>query len=164
MFLNLYQKSSTTLQILLHLNIVYTLFWEVIEIICFVFKRYNLIYPTNAFGIELSMTFLLILNEFVRQFFGIKGNLTQRVSLLIIFLIFNACCALGFVFFLIWQSYVQRVEIILSSIALLFILTETIFTIVTIIRLKIITKDLTVQQKIDKIKEARDKFQQTKND
>ncbi|CAF0767030.1 unnamed protein product [Didymodactylos carnosus] len=164
MFLTSSLRSSITLQILLHVNIIYTIFWQIIEILCFIFKFYNLPYPTNAFGIELSMTFLLVLNDFIRQFFGIKGNLTQRIPLLITFLVFNAFCSLGFVFFLIWQSYVQRVEIILSSLALLIILIETIFSIVTIIRLIIPVKFLTPQQKLDRIREARENFQKNKSE
>ncbi len=159
MFLTGSDQSSTALHILLRVNINYTFFWFILEILLFIFKYYNLPYATNAFGIEMSMIFMLCFNEFLRQFFGIKGNLMLQSSLLIIFIVYGIVCIIGFVFFLVWQSYIERVEILLSAIGLALIAIEILLSIITIIRNRRAMPVLTKEQKIERIKQAQLRFQ-----
>jgi transmembrane protein 216 len=154
MFLTVSDQSSTALHILLRLNINYTIFWFILEIILFIFK-----YASNAFGIEMAMIFMLCSNEFLRQFFGIKGNLRLQNSLLIIFIVYGIVCIIGFVFFLVWQSYVQRVEILLSAIGLTLIAVEILLSIITLIRNRRAMPVLTKEQMIKRTQVAKTRFQ-----
>jgi transmembrane protein 216 len=159
MFLTVSDQSSTALHILLRLNINYTIFWFILEIILFIFKFYNVSYASNAFGIEMAMIFMLCSNEFLRQFFGIKGNLRLQNSLLIIFIVYGIVCIIGFVFFLVWQSYVQRVEILLSAIGLTLIAVEILLSIITLIRNRRAMPVLTKEQMIKRTQVAKTRFQ-----
>jgi len=159
MFVTISDQSSTALHILLRTNIYYIMFWFILEILLFIFKYYNVPYATNAFGIEMSMIFMLCFNEFVRQFFAIKGNLTLRSGYLIISIIYGIVGIIGFVFFLVWQSYIQRVEILLSAIGLTLIAIEILLSIMTIILNRRAMPVLTDQQKLQRLNEAQTRFQ-----
>ena len=159
MFLTVSDQSSTTLHLLLHANILYTIFWFILEILLFIFKYYHLTYAANAFGLEFTLVFILAFNDLLRQFFGIKGNLMLQNGLLIGFILYGLFCALGFVFFLILQSYVQRIEILLSGIGLALILIEILLSIITLIRNSRAMPVLTKEQKIARLNQAQKRFQ-----
>jgi transmembrane protein 216 len=165
MFLTVSDQSSTALHILLHANILYTILWFILEILLFIFKYYHLSYAANAFGVEISLVFMLCFNDFLRQFFGIRGNLMLDSGLLMIFIVYGLFCAIGFVFFLILQSYVQRLEILLSGIGLALIVIEILLSIITIIRNSRAMPVLTREQKIARLNQAQKRFQASiKND
>jgi transmembrane protein 216 len=159
MFLTVTDPSSTALHILLRINIHYTIFWFILEILLFIFKYYHVPYATNAFGIEIAMIFMLCFNEFLRQFFAIKGNLTLQSNHLIISIIYGIICIIGFIFFLVWQSYIQRTEILLSTIGLTLITIEILLSIITIIRNSRVMPVLTTEQKLERMKRANRRFQ-----
>lgn len=126
--------SSTSLHILLNVNIYYTLCWFVMEILCFVFKSYHVVYAGSALGQEIALVFILSFNDYVRQFFGMKGNLNLTRGLFVLFILYGFVCMLGFIFFLVLQSYVQRLEILLAGIGLALIAVELILCVMTMIR------------------------------
>lgn len=159
MFLTISDKSSTALHILFRLNVHYTIFWFILEILLFIFKYYNLPYATNAFGIEMAMIFMLCFNEFIRQFFGIKGNLMLKADHLIISIVYGVFCIIGFIFFLVWQSYIQRVEILLSTISLTLIVIEILLSIITLFLDSRAMPVLTKEEKLLRMKEAQLRFQ-----
>ena len=161
MFLAVTDQSSTALHILLHANLLYTTFWFILEILCFSFKYYHLAYASNAFGVEMSIIFMLWFNDFLRHFFGIKGNLMLKPALLIMFILYGLFCAVGFVFFIVLQSYAQRVEILLSSIGLAFIVVEILLALITLIRNSRPAPMLTQGQQIVRLNQAQAKFQRS---
>jgi hypothetical protein len=159
MFLTVSDQSSTALHILLHVNIGYTIFWFILEILCFIFKYYHLTYGTNDFGMEFTIVFMLCFNDCLRHFFGIKGNLMLNPGLLILHILYGIFCAIGFVFFLFLQSYTQRVEILLSAIGLTLIIIEILLSIITLIRNSRAMPVLTKEQKIVRLNQAQTRFQ-----
>ncbi|CAF1372673.1 unnamed protein product [Adineta ricciae] len=161
MFLTVSDPSSTALHILLHANIVYTIFWFLIEILLFVFKYYNLYNVHHAFGLELSSVFMLCFNDFIRHFFGIKGNLLLSIKLLVLFIFYGLFCAIGFVFFLRFQSFTTRTEVLLSGISLLLILFETLLAIITLVRNSRAMPVLTKQQQLIRLNRAQQRFQRS---
>lgn len=158
MYLTITDPSSTTLHLLLHANNFYSILWFILEILLFIFKFNHLIYPKHAFGLEFTMIFVLCFNDLIRQRFGIRGNLMLQPSLLILFIVYDFICAIGYVFFLIGQSYVQRTELLLSGISLLLILLEFIFSIVILIRNSRAMPILTIEQKLERFNQMQKKF------
>lgn len=158
MFLTVSDPSSTALHLLLHANILYTILWFILEIVLFIFKYFHLPYARHAFGLEFSIVFILCCNEFLRQFFGRKGNLMLQTNLLIFFLVYGVFCAIGFVFFLLWQSYIQRVEILLSGISLTLILIEVLLSIIVLIRNRRAMPVLTSDEKLRRLNQANKQF------
>ncbi|CAF0937328.1 unnamed protein product [Adineta steineri] len=159
MFLTVSDQSSTALHILLHANLPYTIFWFIMEILLFTFKNFHLTYASNAFGIEISLVFMVCFNDLFRQFFCIKGNLMLNNALLIISIFYGLFCAVGFVFFLILQSYAQRLEMLLAGISLTLILIEILLSIITLIRNSRAMPVLTKDQKIARLNQAQKRFQ-----
>ncbi|CAF3704599.1 unnamed protein product [Rotaria socialis] len=161
MILTVSDQSSIALHILLHCNIAYSILWFILEILIFIFKFYHLAYAPNAFGVEISSVFMLLFNECIRHYFGIKGNLMLQTVLQIIFIIYGIFCAVGFVFFLILQSYVTRLEVLLSGIGLALILIGIILSIITLIRDSRPMPVLTREQKIVRLHQAQKRFQES---
>ncbi|CAM4777848.1 unnamed protein product [Rotaria magnacalcarata] len=159
MFLTVTDPSRIALQILLHVNIHYTILWFILEILLYIFKYYNLPYAMNAFGTEMAIIFMLCLNEYIRQFFGMKGNLRLNNVFLIISILYGFFSIIGFIFFLVLQSYAQRVEIILSSIGLALITVEILLSIITIILNKRLMPVLSDSEKLVRLNKARKQFE-----
>lgn len=161
MLLSITDQSSTALHLLLRLHRHYIIFWFILEILLFIFKYYHVPYASNAFGIEIAMIFMLCSNEFVRQFYAIKGNLTLKTNHLIISIIWGVFCIIGYVFFLVWQSYIQRAEILLSAIGLTLIGLEMLLSLITIIRKSRIVPNLSREQQRIRIQQAHERFQRS---
>lgn len=66
-------------------------------------------------------------------FSGQKGNLTERSLAVAICLVFSVVSAIGAIYFLLWQTYVLRSEVILVAIELVFIGFEVIFSIISMV-------------------------------
>jgi len=64
---------------------------------------------------------------------GYKGNLTEHVLTVAVSLIFTITSLFGFLYLLLWQTYVLRIDVILNSIEIVFIGLEVIFGIICII-------------------------------
>ena len=64
---------------------------------------------------------------------GYKGNLTEHVLIVAMSLIFTVTSFFGFLYLLLWQTYVLRADVILNSIQIAFICLEIIFSIICII-------------------------------
>lgn len=159
MFLTVVDRSSIVLHILLRVNIYFTIFWFILEVPLLIFKYYHLPYASNAFGLEMSIIFMLCLNEFLRHFFGIKGNLIMKMGYLAISAVYGGFSMVGFIFFLVLQSYTQRVEILLSAIGLTLITIEIIFSIITMININRLPSVLTREQKSKRTKKAQEQFE-----
>lgn len=148
---------------MLRANSVYTLFWLIMEIPCFIFKYHQFNYSSSGFGLEFAILFVVALNDFVRHYFGIRGNRLLNTSLMATFIIYGLFCAAGFVFFLILQSYTQRIEVILSGIALLLIVVELLLTIVTMIRARRPVMPLTQTEQIQRYEKTRERVRSAMN-
>jgi len=64
---------------------------------------------------------------------GYKGNLTEHVLTVVMSLVFTITSFFGFLYLLLWQTYVLRADVILNSIEIVFIGLEVVFSIVCII-------------------------------
>ncbi|XP_064423447.1 transmembrane protein 216 [Latimeria chalumnae] len=124
--------SSTPLEVLLFLNGWYFAAYFVAEILIFVYKGQLLPYPTANLTLDLVMLFLYLGIEVIRIFFGSKGNLSQRKVTLSISLGLTIPAAMMAVYYLLLQTYVLRVEVILNAILLVFYALEFILDIVAL--------------------------------
>ncbi|KAK7916220.1 hypothetical protein WMY93_011981 [Mugilogobius chulae] len=112
--------SSAPLQILLYLNKWYFTSFYLAEVLMFIYKGVLLPYPTDNLVLDVVLLLLFLALETLRIFYGEKGNLCERplsscVSVLVLF----PCAALS-VYFLLLQTFVLRLEVILNSILLCF--------------------------------------------
>nr|CAB3267072.1 transmembrane protein 216-like [Phallusia mammillata] len=125
--------SSLPLQIFYELNSYYFGLFFVAEILLFVYKAEMLYYPSQTLGIDLGLLFVLTFLEMLRLFVGCKGNLTERTltSLFSVFLL--AVSAALVVYFLLWQTFVLRIDLVLCGILLFLHLLQFVFSLIATI-------------------------------
>lgn len=111
-------NSSLAYEILLYLNSFYFGMFAICEIWLTIFKTFNFPYPVGSFVSEIILLILLCCTEAIRIFLGRKGNLTERSFPVLISIVLTVPSVLGVVYFLIWQTYVLRLEMILCIIQL----------------------------------------------
>ncbi|XP_036932862.1 transmembrane protein 216 [Acanthopagrus latus] len=112
--------SSTPLQVLFYLNSWYFAAFYLAEILMFIYKGILLPYPSDNLVLDVVLLLLFLGLETLRIFYGWKGNLCERslascVSLFILI----PCVALA-VYYLLLQTFVLRLEFLLSAVLLCF--------------------------------------------
>ncbi|XP_007885617.1 transmembrane protein 216 [Callorhinchus milii] len=125
--------SLMPLEVLLFLNSWYYAVYFVAEILLFIYKSLLLPYVSPNLTLDLVMLFLFLGIEVIRIFFGSKGNLCQRKLPLSISLGLLAPSALMAVYYMLLQTYVLRVELIINAILLVFYVLELILVLVALI-------------------------------
>ncbi|CAK8673946.1 unnamed protein product [Clavelina lepadiformis] len=124
--------SSLTLEIFFTLNAYYfALFW-LLEILLFVYKAEILPYPGTNIALDIVLIFVLAAIEVLRIFIGSKGNLTEHSLSTIISLVFLACSVVLVIYFLLWQTYVMRADVVLCGILLSLQAVEFLFSVVAL--------------------------------
>ncbi|PSN39924.1 Transmembrane protein 216 [Blattella germanica] len=82
------------------------------------FKATNLPYPTGTIVSEYILLVFLCCVESMRIFLGRKGNLTERSFSVLMSIALTVPSVFGVLYFLIWQTYVLRLEVVLCAIQL----------------------------------------------
>ncbi|CAH1250588.1 TMEM216 [Branchiostoma lanceolatum] len=118
--------SSLPLQVLYYLNGWYFSFFWIAEALIFVYKGEVLPFPSTNLASEIVLLFLLGIIEVIRLFFGSKGNLTERIISMVVSILLCLPVLFTVLFFLLWQTYVLRAEVILCAILLVFLGLELI--------------------------------------
>lgn len=127
-------NSSLTYEILMYLNSFYFGMFAVCELSMWLFKVANMPSPgASQILTEFALLFFLIITEIGRIYLGRKGNLTERVLPILIGIVLTIPSSLATLYFLLWQSYVLRLEVILCSIQLVLLASEMIIAIMCLI-------------------------------
>ncbi|XP_054476702.1 transmembrane protein 80-like [Anoplopoma fimbria] len=113
-----HQLSSVTLQLLLKLTSVYFVLYFLLTLGLIIRKSLVLSYPADALVCDVCLLFLLALLEVLHYSCGVRGHLTESEILILTNLIVTGTTILLTVYFLVWQTYVMRLDVILSSILL----------------------------------------------
>ncbi|XP_062506664.1 transmembrane protein 216-like [Corticium candelabrum] len=124
--------SSLPLQIFVYFNGGYLPLFFLIECLVFMYKGTVLPYPGSNLAAEVVLLFLYAAVEACRLFFGAKGNLTQRKVPLLVALGLSIPVLFGYLFFLLWQTYVLRLEVILVGIGMVLLGFQILFSLVTV--------------------------------
>jgi len=125
--------SSLPLQIFLYFHYYFFFLYFIIEIFAYIYKKAILPYPTNIFGWEISALVFLSIVDMSRLALGSKGNKTQDITLMVIFLILTVPSLLGSIFFLKWQTYILRLDQVVNIVSLIFISCEVLLALLTIL-------------------------------
>ncbi|EEB10956.1 conserved hypothetical protein [Pediculus humanus corporis] len=127
-------SSSLGFEILLYLNSYYFCIFIIAEICIGIFKIINLPYPTGVLMSESLIMIFLSCTETIRIFMGHKGNLTEQSLGVLISILLTIPSVLGILYFLLWQTYVLRIESILCGIQLSLQGIEFCFAIICLLR------------------------------
>ncbi|XP_048339888.1 transmembrane protein 80 isoform X2 [Sphaerodactylus townsendi] len=126
------QLSSVSLQILFNLNGVYYIFYFLATLLMIIYKSQVFTYPDNFLTIDLLLLFIMTILESIRLYFGIKGNLTEEEAPLGVSLVISVGTVILSVFFLVWQTYVLRADVIINAVLLVMYGFEGILEIIAI--------------------------------
>uniref|UniRef100_H2Z014 Transmembrane protein 216 n=1 Tax=Ciona savignyi TaxID=51511 RepID=H2Z014_CIOSA len=110
--------SSVSLEIFLYLNAYYLALFVLAEVLLVVYKAEVLPYPSNNIALDVVLVFLLAFIELMRIFMGSKGNLTEHVVASAISLGFLIPSVVLTLYFLLWQTFVLRVDVVLCGVML----------------------------------------------
>uniref|UniRef100_W5LWF9 Transmembrane protein 216 n=1 Tax=Lepisosteus oculatus TaxID=7918 RepID=W5LWF9_LEPOC len=123
---------SAPLQVLLYLNGWYFAVFFIAEILMFVYKGVLLPYPPANLTLDLVLLFLFLGLEILRLFYGSKGNLCQHSLTLGLSVGLLVPCAVLSVYFLLLQTFVLRLELLLNAVLLVFYCLELLLGLVTL--------------------------------
>ncbi|XP_059045477.1 transmembrane protein 216-like [Achroia grisella] len=125
-------NSSLAYEILLYLNSFYLGMFFVCEVAMGILKAINVSYPENALLTEAGIFCALCLVEVIRIFLGRRGNLASKRIPVFLSVLLTVPCAVGVCYFLIYQTYILRLEYIWCAVMLIFHALELAFAILFI--------------------------------
>uniref|UniRef100_A0A2D4I133 Transmembrane protein 80 n=4 Tax=Micrurus TaxID=8634 RepID=A0A2D4I133_MICLE len=124
--------SSVPLQILFFLDGIYYVFYFLAALLMIIYKSQIFTYPYNLLTLDLMLLFFMALLEAIRLYFGTKGNLTEEEAPLGISLGVTIGSVLLSVYFLVWQTYILRADVIINVVLLVAYGLEGILQIIAI--------------------------------
>ncbi|XP_061466001.1 transmembrane protein 80 [Rhineura floridana] len=124
--------SSVPLQILFYLNAVYYIFYFLATLLMIIYKSQVFTYPDDFLALDLVLLFCMAVLEAIRLYFGTKGNLTEEEAPLGISLVITAGSIILSIYFLVWQTYVLRADVIINVALLVICGLEGILQIIAI--------------------------------
>lgn len=86
-----------------------------VELFLLLFKGLSFPYPSGNMASEVCLLAFLTVVENVRLTLGKRGNLTERSPCLVLSLVLTVPAVLGAVYFLVWQTYVLRLDLVLAA-------------------------------------------------
>ncbi|XP_053142366.1 transmembrane protein 80 isoform X2 [Hemicordylus capensis] len=104
------------LQIIFYLNGVYYIFYFLATLLMIIYKSQLFTYPDNFLALDLILLLVMAILEALRLYFGTKGNLTEEEAPLGISLVITAGSIILAVYFLVWQTYVMRADVIINAV------------------------------------------------
>ncbi|XP_063294870.1 transmembrane protein 80 [Pelobates fuscus] len=124
--------SSVPLQVLLYLNVAYYVFYFLATLLMIIYKSQVLSYPDSNLALDLGLLFIMAILEFLRLYFGTKGNLTEEELPLGFSLFLTAGNIILSIYFIVWETYILRADIIINAILLVLYGLEVILELFTI--------------------------------
>ncbi|XP_034978096.1 transmembrane protein 80 [Zootoca vivipara] len=124
--------SSVPLQILFCLNVVYYIFYFLATLMMIIYKSQVFTYPDDFLALDLILLFIMAVLEAIRLYFGTKGNLTEEEYPLGISLVITAGSIILSIYFLVWQTYVLRADVIINVVLLVTCGLEAILQVIAI--------------------------------
>lgn len=124
-----HQKSLLTVslgfQIFAHYHQYFIVCWYTYTILSYVAKTVWLIYPTKIFGWEIAILVFFFFIDTMRLWLGLKGNKTQRRSMLGLCLIMGIPVLYGNVFFMYYQTYIFLMDRLMCGVTLCIVSIES---------------------------------------
>ncbi|NWX19183.1 TMM80 protein, partial [Aegotheles bennettii] len=126
------QLSSLPLQMLFYANGIYYIFYFSATLAMIVYKSQVFSYPDNFLAPDLIWLFIMALLEVLRLYLGSKGNLTEEEAPLGLSLAITGGSVILSLYFLVWQTYVLKADVIINAILLCTYGLESILKVIAI--------------------------------
>ncbi|KAK1159744.1 transmembrane protein 80-like isoform X1 [Acipenser oxyrinchus oxyrinchus] len=126
------QLSSVPLQMLFFLNGVYYGFYFLATLLMVIYKSQVLSYPDGNLALDLALLFIMAILEAIRLYLGVRGNLKEEEVSVGISLALTVGSMLLSVYFMVWQTYVLRADVIVGAVLLVIYGLEAILDVTAI--------------------------------
>ena len=127
-------RSSIVFEIFLTINRWAVLLWLLIESLSFVYKNATILYPSQG---QIAGEIILMLSVFFVDLFrillGSISNRTESILLTAITIVLTVAVFFGYLYFVLWQLFVIRAELIMTIITLIFTASDIVFLILCIV-------------------------------
>ncbi len=135
-------SSSIALEIFVFIHKIYMIFYNIVLFLLFIFKRFAFEYPYKRIipDVFLAIVFLII-NIFRIRLTSI-GNKTERALILLFAVIFGVIILFEYFYFMLIQTFVTYFDLVFSSIGLVIIFLELLFSILTMFNIKVHEKSI----------------------
>jgi transmembrane protein 216 len=114
-------------QTMIAFNKVFSFIYFISEIALFIYKDVNLYYPPHTISVEITCLVFFLIVQLVRFYLGALGNRSETSIYVMFCLIFIIVPLYTFVHFLILQTYVLYIEMILNGIGIGLTVIELVF-------------------------------------
>lgn len=101
-------------------NYYYYCMLTVITSVLYLYKLFHLPYPVGHVASEVLIFIFLCSVQFMRLYLCRKGNLTDTWPPMLVSLLLEIPSLLGVLYFLLWQTYVLRIEVIAVYVEIVF--------------------------------------------
>ncbi|XP_034626301.1 transmembrane protein 80 [Trachemys scripta elegans] len=105
-------------EILFYLNGFYYIFYFLATLLMIIYKSQVFSYPDNYLALDLALLFIMATLEAIRLYLGTKGNLTEEEVPLGVSLVITVGSIMLSVYFLVWETYVLKADVIINAILL----------------------------------------------
>ena len=112
---------------MIEFNKVFSIIYFFSEIALFVYKDVNLHYPPNTISVEITCLVFFLIVQLVRFYLGALGNRSETSIYVMFCLVFIIVPLYTFVQFLVLQTYVLYIEIIINGIGISLTAIELVF-------------------------------------
>jgi hypothetical protein len=127
-------RSSVVFEIFLTINRWCLLLWLLVESLSFVYKNATIIYPSQGFiAGEIILMLSVFFIDLFRILLGSISNRTESILLSALTIILTIAIFFGYLYFIQWQLFVIRAELIMTIIALIFTGSGIVFLILCIV-------------------------------
>ncbi|KAJ8402947.1 hypothetical protein AAFF_G00362610 [Aldrovandia affinis] len=126
--------SSVTLQLVLYLSAIFFLFYFLSMLCMIIYKSQVFSYPDGNLALDLCLLFLMAVLELLRLYWGMRGNLQESEKYVGVSLALTGITVLLSVYFLLWQSYVLRADVIINAVLLSIYLLAALLGLVALAR------------------------------
>ena len=125
-------------QMLIYYHFYFLCFYYITNIIGYIWKKSVLYYPNTIFNWEISTFCFHAFLDIIRWHLANKGNKTKRRNMLILMIILSIPVLIGNYFFMNWQTYVHKYDLILNIVSWIIIYLEILASITSISTFQII--------------------------
>ncbi|XP_059831592.1 transmembrane protein 80-like isoform X2 [Hypanus sabinus] len=124
--------SSIPLQMIYYLNICYYIFYFLTTLLMVIYKSQVFSFPDGNLALDLILLILMVILEVIRLYHGFKGNLTEEAIPIVINMVLTIGSMLFSLYYLLWQTYVLRADVIINAILLVIYGLEEVLDIIAI--------------------------------
>ena len=117
---NVFMKpnGSFVFQTLIEFHQVYTIVYFIIEELLFVYKCAYLDFPEHSASLEIIALIFYLFIQLGRFYFGSLGNRAEASMFVIMSFVFSIVIAFTYMYYMLLQTYVLRIELITNSIGM----------------------------------------------